>query len=156
MTRKANEFLNPIPKRLHFAENLKDPKFAHLRLHDEFDDTSQCESIDAINDKETETVMSRCSSAMKRWSQLNHMSYHFTFPLLKRYTLTFTLLCERRVIKRELLKNSEPDNPIWIASLSNIAHEKNTQLFPSLMYVSLIYRCAGKQRAKNKSIYRLQ
>jgi hypothetical protein len=25
MTKKVNEFLNPIPKRLHFAENLKDP-----------------------------------------------------------------------------------------------------------------------------------
>jgi hypothetical protein len=29
MTKKVNEFLNPIPKRLHFAENLKDPKLAH-------------------------------------------------------------------------------------------------------------------------------
>jgi len=26
MTKKVNEFLSPIPKRLHFAENLKDPK----------------------------------------------------------------------------------------------------------------------------------
>ena len=29
MTKKVNEFLNPIPKRLHFAENLKDPKLSH-------------------------------------------------------------------------------------------------------------------------------
>jgi hypothetical protein len=28
MTTKVNEFLNPLPKRLHFAENLKDPKIS--------------------------------------------------------------------------------------------------------------------------------
>lgn len=28
MTKKVNEFLNPIPKRLHFSENLKDPNLS--------------------------------------------------------------------------------------------------------------------------------
>jgi archaellum biogenesis ATPase FlaH len=32
MTKKVNEFLNPLPKRLHFAENLKDPNLADYQF----------------------------------------------------------------------------------------------------------------------------
>ena len=32
MTKKVNEFLNPIPKRLHFAENLKDPDLSQYNF----------------------------------------------------------------------------------------------------------------------------
>jgi predicted ATP-dependent serine protease len=40
MTNKVNEFLNPLPKRLHFAENLKDP---NLSLY-------QFVILDSVND----------------------------------------------------------------------------------------------------------
>ena len=32
MTKKVNEFLNPLPARLHFAENLKDPDLSHYQF----------------------------------------------------------------------------------------------------------------------------